>query len=488
MVAAAFESLIAQAGELRRAGRVTEAIAAYEQLLRQRPALPDSWYNLALLYRRARRFDDALAAYDKALTHGLSGPEEAYLNRGVIYADDLRRPEEAERELAAALILNPRYVPALLNLGNLHEDRGRRAQAREAYDQILTLEPDHPLALARAAGLHAPSGPDDLMIGRLDRAASKPGLGPADKAELLFSVGRLHDTAGAYNEAWTRYLEANAFSRQSGKVPPYDRAAQERLVDQLIAALPAAQANPPIAGARPPPIFICGMFRSGSTLVEQVLASHPRVTSGGELGLLPALVRRKVTPWPTALAEVTGPVRDQLASAYLSELAALFPGADVITDKRPDNFLHIGLIKRLFPDARIVNTVRDPLDNILSVFFLHLDHGMTYALNIDDTAHYLVQQRRLMAHWRALWPDDILDFDYDAFVADPRPHAERLLAFCDLAWDDACLAFHRTDSNVRTASVWQVREPLYRRASGRWRNYERHLGPVMAWLEGQGGP
>jgi tetratricopeptide (TPR) repeat protein len=480
------ESLIAHAGELRRAGRVTEAIAAYERLLEQRPALPDSWYNLALMYRRARRFDDALAAYDSALSHGLSGPEEAHLNRGVIYADDLRRPDLAERELAAALALNPRYLPALLNLGNLHEDRGRRAEAREAYERVLALEADHPLALARLAGLHAPEGPDDPMIGRVARAQARPGLGPADKAELLFSLGRLQDQAGVYNEAYGRFGAANAFSRQSGRVPPYDRAAQERLVDQLIAAFPAAESHQPVSTGRPPPLFICGMFRSGSTLVEQVLASHPRVTSGGELALLPALVSREIRPWPSALGRVSGAVRDQLAETYLTQLSALFPGADVITDKRPDNFLHVGLIKRLFPDAKIVNTVRHPLDNILSVFFLHLDHGMTYALDIEDTAHYLVQQRRLMDHWRALWPDDILDFDYDAFVADPRPHTERLLAFCDLDWDEACLAFHKTDSNVRTASVWQVREPLYRRSSGRWRNYEGRLMSLKAWLEGQG--
>ena len=480
------ESLIAQAAELRRAGRVPEAIAAYERLLSLQPALPDSWYNLALMYRRARRFDDALVAYDKALAHGLSGPEEAHLNRGVIYADDLRRPDLAEQELTAALALNPRYVPALLNLGNLHEDRGRRAEAREAYKRVLALEVDHPLALARLAGLHTPEGPNDPMIGRVERAQARPGPGPAEKAELLFSLGRLKDLVGAYNEAYARYNAANAFSRQSGRVPPFDRAAQEHLVDQLIAAFPAAEAVRPVANGRSPPLFICGMFRSGSTLVEQVLASHPRVTSGGELALLPTLVNREIRPWPAALDRVSGPVREQLADSYLAQLSALFPGADVITDKRPDNFLHLGLIKRLFPDAKIVNTVRHPLDNILSVFFLHLDHRMSYALDIEDTAHYLVQQRRLMDHWRSLWPDDILDFDYDAFVADPRPHTERLLSFCGLDWDDACLAFHRTDSNVRTASVWQVREPLYRRASGRWRNYENRLRPLKAWLEGQG--
>lgn len=473
------ESLLRQAADLRRAGRVLEAIAAYEALLALKPRLPDSWYNLALLQRRARRPEAALASYAKALACGLSGPEEAHLNRGVIYADDLRRPDEAERELAAALALNPRYAPALLNLGNLHEDRGRRAQARETYDRLLAVQPDHPVALARASGLQTVIASDDPMIARLEAAQARPGLDPVDRAELLFALGRLLDAAGAYDRAFAWYQAANTAAPRTG----YDRAAHEALIDSLIAAFPAAEPLAPVAGARPPPVFIVGMFRSGSTLIEQVLASHPRVSSGGELDLIPAIVRRRLTPYPKTLATAD---RTALAQAYLAELATRFPTADVLTDKRPDNFLHVGLIKRLFPHARIVHTRRDPLDNALSVFFLHLSGAMPYAGDLMDIGHYLAQERRLTAHWRSLWPDDILELDYDAFVSDPRSHTEALLAHCGLDWNDACLAFHQAESNVRTASVWQVREPLYQRSSGRWRNYERQLAPLKTWLAGQG--
>ena len=157
-----------------------------------------------------------------------------------------------------------------------------------------------------------------------------------------------------------------------------------------------------------------------------------------------------------------------------------FAGADVVTDKRPDNFLHIGLIKTLFPDARIVYTVRDPMDVCLSNWFLHLDASMAWALDLEDTAHWHGQHRRLMAHWTALYPDDIHTLDYDALVADPEPVVEGLLRFLDLPWEEGCLAFHETGGAVRTASVWQVREPLYRRSSGRWRNYAAHLDGLRA--------
>jgi hypothetical protein len=475
------ESLISQAARLRRAGRTMEALAAYEALLAAHPDLPDSWYNLALLQRKAGRPEAALASYQQALDRRISDPEEVRLNRAVILSDDLRREAEAEAELKAALALNPRYIPALLNLGNLHEDRGRRAAAVAAYEAILALDPHDPDALARLGGLATPSGPDDPLISRLRGALGRHG--PAQDAALGFALGRMLDAAGAYDEAFAAYAAANAASRAGGTAR-YDRAAMEAQVDALIAAFPAPWSGPPVPGTRPPPVFVCGMFRSGSTLVEQVLASHARVTAGGELDLIPAMVRDALSPWPASLKGIAADRLEALADGYLTAIRSTFPTADVLTDKRPDNVLHVGLIRRLFPDAKIINTVRDPLDNALSVFFLHLDHSMGYALDLGDIGHYLGQQRRLMAHWKSLYPDDILDFDYDAFVAEPRPALERLLAFLGLDWDDNCLAFHRLDNAVKTASVWQVREPLYQRASGRWRNYDRHLGPLKAALEG----
>lgn len=480
-MSSSLESLLAQAAQLRRAGRTLEALAAYEALLAAHPDLPDSWYNLALLQRKAGRPEAALASYDQALRRGVSDPEEVRLNRAVILSDDLRREADAEAELAEALALNPRYVPALLNLGNLQEDRGRRAEATAAYEAILALDPNDADALARLGGLATPTGPDDPLIGRLRGAIGRHG--PAQDAALGFALGRMLDAAGGYDEAFAAYAVANAASRASGTAR-YDRAAMEARVDALIAAFPEPWIGPPVVGTRPPPVFICGMFRSGSTLAEQVLASHARVSAGGELDLIPAMTRAPLAPWPDSLKTTAPATLDSLAAGCLATLSSIFPAADVLTDKRPDNLMHVGLIKRLFPDARIVNTVRDPLDNALSVYFLHLDHGMAYALDLLDIGHYQRQQQRLMTHWKSLYPNDIIDFDYDAFVAGPRAPLERLLAFLDLDWDENCLNFHRLDNAVKTASVWQVREPLYRRSSGRAHHYQRQLAPLWAWLEG----
>lgn len=478
-----WQALLQRASSLRQAGRVAEAIAAYEQLLSVRPDLTDCWYNLGLLQRQARRFEDALASYGEALRRGVSGAEEVHLNRAVILSDFLNRPNEAREELQKALALSPRYVPALLNLGNLAEDQGRRDEAHLAYRRALDANPRDPLALARLAGVSDVRSAEDPLIGWLRAALSRPDLTFADRADLGFALGRLLDGAGAYPEAFEAYRMANAASRESlgPGFEGYDRAAHEDLVSRIIAAFPAPA---PVAEGKPDkaPIFICGMFRSGSTLAEQILASHSGIAAGGELDLIPALVAQKLQPYPEAAALLDQAGIGALRQAYQEGLAAKALDRTRVTDKRPDNFLHIGLIKTLFPGAKIIHTRRDPLDNCLSLYFLHLDPAMAYALDLQDAAHFYDQHMRLMDHWKGLYADDIFEMDYDALVRAPKPTVAELLRFCSLEWESGCLDFQNSTSAVKTASVWQVRQPLYSRSSGRWRNYAQFVDPLRLRL------
>ncbi len=479
------DALLQLASQLRRAGRVAEAIDAYERLLRQRPDLADSWYNLAWLQRQARRYDESLASYQQALDRRVDQPEEVHLNRAVIFSDHLARPDDAERELRQALALNPRYLPAWLNLGNLEEDRGQRAAAREAYEKALAIDPRHPLALSRLPNVVAVSAADDPLIQRLRQAIARPGA-PADElADLGFGLGKALDDAGAYDDAFAAYSAANRASRAVADAmgARYDPRAHEALVDRLIEAFPTPVVAPATAAEAKPPLFICGLFRSGSTLVEQILAAHDDVTAGGELEWLPALARQHLVP---ALGhgriDADSPAVQSMRTQYLDAIRRLFPDARQVTDKRPDNFLYIGLIKAMFPTAKIVHTRRHPLDNGLSLFFLHLGHAMPCATDLSHIAHWTLQYRRLMVHWQSLYPDSIHDVDYDHLVAEPRQEIDQLLRFAGLPWDEACLNFHAADRAVRTASVWQVRQPLYARSSGRWRHYARHLATLQALL------
>lgn len=474
--------LQAVAESLLQQGRVLQAIEAFEQLLRHEPRLPDAWYNLAYLQHRARRFDEALASYGQALANGVAGAEEVHLNRAVILSDHLARHDEAEQALHAALALQPRYLPALINLGNLREQRGERTAALDAYEAALAIDPGHALALSRLPHLKPPQRADDPLIGRLRRAIAQAG--PTEQADLGFALGKALDDAQAYDDAFAAYAAANAASRAAGGGVRYDAAAHERCIDSLIAAFPVARPRgtpaPPDSG--PKLIFVCGMFRSGSTLVERILARHPDVTAGGEIDLLPGLMRERFGPMPQVVSPLDETTLQRWRAHYLERIATMFPGARCVTDKRPDNFLYIGLIRRLFPDAVIVHTRRHPLDNCLSIHFLHLSHTMPHALDLLDTAHWYRQYERLMAHWQRLHGDAMHDVDYDALVADPQPVVAALLEACGLAWSERCMSFHEGDGVVATPSGWQVRRPLYTASSGRWRHYARHLEGLRAAL------
>lgn len=493
-----------EAGRLTSQGKLPEAVAAYQRLLERWPEQPDCWYNLGLLQRALGRFDAALASYAQALRRGVRKPEEVHLNRAVIFSDGLHRLDEAQRELGTALALNPEYLPALQNLANLHETLGRDAEAREVYERILRRWPHAFESLARYASLSTDRGEIDARLeGLLRDALGKPAASAAERASLGFALARLLDRAGDYPAAFAEAAAANRASRTAAGPgsPSYDRTAHERFIDALIAAFPdtGRPSAAPVdrrevaarsAGVAPPPrpIFICGMFRSGSTLTERILAGHAGVSAGGELDMLPRLVRSSLVPFPASMSQVGGSTLAGLAEAYLRELARLFPGTAFVTDKRPDNFLLIGLIKRLFPDAKIVHTRRDALDTCLSIFFLHLDPRVSWALDLEDIGHYFREYRRLMQHWHSLYGADILDVDYDALVREPRPTIERLLAFCGLEWDESCIDFARRGGSVTSASVWQVREPLYQRSSGRAQHYARELSGLAAYLTPCGGP
>jgi tetratricopeptide (TPR) repeat protein len=478
------DAMMREATQLRRQNRVPEAIEAYQRILARWPGQAESWFNLAVLQRQARRFDEALDSYQKALHAGVARPEEAHLNRSVIYTDYLRQHAEAERELRLALSLNPGFTPALLNLGNLCEDLGRRAEALSLYAQILAREPRCFEALARYANLQPRTPVDPTLIAQLKHAIADPAAAAAERASLSFALGRVLDGAGQYPAAFAAYRAANQASRASAAAldPRYDRARQHAFVDRLIASGTATQRALPGGTTRPNPIFICGMFRSGSTLAEQLLAGCSGVAAGGELDFLPRLVDSELAPFPESLASLSAQSLEAFAARYRAELAHVSADALYVIDKRPDNFLYIGLIKSLFPDARIVHTIRNPLDNCLSIYFLHLDQRMSYALDLLDIGHYFREYRRLMTHWKTKYAADIFDFDYDALVSEPRPMMERLCAFLGLECDGRMPQAAPDGHAIKTASVWQVREPLYRSSSGRARHYAGELKELRDYL------
>jgi tetratricopeptide (TPR) repeat protein len=361
-------------------------------------------------------------------------------------------------------------LPALLNLGNLHEDRGNREEAEAAYRRVLDVAPDNALALSRLASMsHAAEFEPQLRA-----ALSRPEVPASERADLGFALAGLLDAAGRHEEAFEAARGANDASRAATGAR-YDRADVEARIDALMEAF-----NSPATGTSDlqAPVFILGMFRSGSTLIEQILDGHGGIHAGGELDLIPELVRT-IADYPRSAARADEATVGSWRRFYLDGLQPIARDAALIIDKRPDNFLHVGLIKRLFPHAKIIQTRRNRLDNLLSLYFLHLDPDMAYALDLADAAHWYGQYERLMAHWKSLYSNDIFEVNYDELVRSPEPLVESLLAFLGLEPEDGMLDFSTKDRPVRTASVWQVRKPLHATSSGRSRNYASQLKAVL---------
>jgi tetratricopeptide (TPR) repeat protein len=465
---------------LDRLGQREEAIRHYQRLLKREPRIAAAHFNLALLYKKEKRYTEALASYDQAIQLGISHVEEVYSNIGVLYSE-MRKAEKAGEMYERALEVNNGYIPALFNRAALFEEAGERKLALDSYRRILAINPKHWESLARLAHVNRVTSDEVHLIDQLNRAIEEARDDRLALEALYFALAKIRDDLGHYDEAFPTYSAANELGKLRN--PPYDRQGTEQAFKRLIQLYDPAWIESATPESSAAPIFICGMFRSGSTLIEQILAGHPSVTGGGELDLLPWLIARRLAPYPDRIRSVSRSEREQLGEEYLARLRDLFADVQNITDKRPDNFLHLGLIKVLFPRARIIYTRRDPLDNCLSLYFQQLGGNLSYATDLEDTAHYYRQHELLMAHWMASFGDSIFTVDYDELVHSPQPLVRRLLEFLGLEWNDGCLAFQRTDSLVKTASVWQVRQEMHSRSSGRWQNYEKFVpAGVRRWI------
>ena len=467
------------AGLLDGLGQTDAAIGHYQRLLKRQPGYAAAYFNVALLYKKGKRYSDALSAYEEAIKHGIDDVQEVYSNLGVLYSE-MRQRGKAGEMYERALNVDPTYVPALFNLAGLFEEAGERQHAMEFYERILSINPGHWDSLARLAHARKLTAADADLVDSLSHATEDAKDDPMAREGLYFALGKAMDDLGRYEEAFAAYRTGNEMGKLRNR--SYERSIVEQTFGRIIELFVPEWLQRVTTASTATPVFICGMFRSGSTLVEQMLAGHPSITAGGELDYLPWLVAERLAPYPDGVISATREKLDELGGEYLSRLREQFSDTICITDKRPDNFLHLGLIKVLFPCARIVYTRRNPVDNCLSVYFQQLGGNLSYATDLEDTAHYYRQHELLMAHWSSCFAESIFTVEYDELVNSPAPVLRQLLHFLGLEWDDRCLTFHETDSLVKTASVWQVRNEIHTDSSGRQRNYTPFVQDIQALL------
>lgn len=471
-----------------------EALAFYEALMRHETDFAEGHYELAWLLRQLGRPLQALASYQQALELKISRPEEIHLNKAAIYSDDLLDYVAAKKELNHALRCRKNYPSAWLNLGNLHEELADSETAAACYRNVLNHCPKSDLiyisALARLLRLVDAPETATLMEHAQKAAFGNAAMPPTLRATVFFAISDVLHKQKAYAEAFSALARANACAAQDG--PRYQRARHSAWVSALIGDFAhlgtdsTRNFSSQACNQTPAPLFIIGMFRSGSTLIEQMLNTHPLVHAGGELGFLPRAVQGILAPYPYQMTGVDAHQLQSIRQQYASHIQSIkvADGVRYFTDKRPDNYQLIGLIKRLFPNAKIIHTMRDPVDNGLSIFQQQLDQQVApYSSSLSDIGHYYSEYRRLMAEAKRQFPQDIFDLDYDELVQNSEPSLRSLLDFLELPWFGDCLNFHLQKSAVKTASLWQVRQPLNQASSGRWRAYAAQLLPLRESLQ-----
>jgi tetratricopeptide (TPR) repeat protein len=442
-------------------------LRAYEKHLAYQPDSANSAFNYAYNLARAAQFEAAIRLYERSLALGISAPEEVHLNIANIYMDHLHDHDEAREHLGRALVRNPAYSSAFYNLGNLSEQEGNRDEARRNFEKCVQLDPANESALARLADTQKILQRDDPLLARLVVTAKK-----SNNSDVHFALGKAYEQLGDFELAWQHFSKGNALDQRI--IPPYKPGDIEADFDRIV-----TQCNREwlmqYEGSSSEPVFICGMFRSGSTLLEQMFAAHPGFVAGGESEFFPRLMVREFPDYPQGLDAISIKKLRTWQQQHTEQSGTRFGGSARLTDKRPDNFLYIGLIKAVLPSAKFVVTERDWRDIATSVYSVRLGPRQSYATSLKDIRHYFGLQSELINHWEKALGSDLMRVRYEDLVLQPQRTVTKLLNWLGEDWDERCLAFHELTNSVKTASVWQVREPLHAKSIGRWKNYEQQF-------------
>ena len=502
---------------LQQIGQLDEAVANYREVIQSQPAFIDAHIELARALRDLGELGSAIDCLQKVLQqHPHDGKVLRVLSELLRDHGDL---DEAVGCIRTIINKNPQSAEAHLNLGLTLEDQGKLDEAQHCYREALRLKPSFVEAMVGEAGILEKKGQIENaceIVSPLAHAKDANVSAIVLHAKLLRQLGNTEDSVkqieqllhvrdlstkwriiahtdlGQAYDSVGRYDEAFAHFRQANDMKPgnFDAERHARLIDDVIAAFDREQMArlPRASDSELLPAFIVGMPRSGTSLVEQMLASHPRICGAGELAdietmtsRLPQTLRSK-TPFPGCVGQLTQQTVDGLAARYLMRLREFSLTAERVTDKMPHNYLHIGFIRLLFPRAAIIHCRRDPRDTCLSCYFANFLPSQTFANDLRGLGKYYSQYDRLMHHWVQTLETPIFEISYEDLVREPEPLCRTLIAYLQVEWDERCLNYHQSGRYMNTASYQQVRQPIYTKSVGRWRNYEKFIGPMIEAL------
>lgn len=500
--------------------RFTDAIANFERACHLNPEDAEAWMRLAEAYWSDAKYAEVLRTIERAVkirpdwaeAHAVFGRAQMEGGKGVMASS-----RNGEKSFRRAIELKPDFVEAHVDLAASLRSQGRYPEALETYRRALALAPTHPGAVGGAASmlerlgqfdaarqLLAPvldagidtialalpyaaisryTGEKEMAMELLERMLAEDNRDRPLRMEGHFMLGKLYDTDKKYDQAFGHYHAANDLDPEK-----FDIEGNSRSFDTLVSYFTKEvhHHRPRASNRSKLPVFIVGMPRSGTTLTEQILASHPRVHGAGELLRMDEIKKslRDMTGeyWPQCVNRLDRKTLDKVAQEHLEWLGRLASDKSRVTDKMPHNFLLLGLIDLLFPEARVIHCYRDPMDNCLSIYFQHFNGEHAYANSLEHLGAYYRQYERVMAHWRKVLRVPILDMCYETTVAEPEQSARKLVEFCGLDWDDRCLRFYESGRVVSTPSYDQVRQPIYKKSVARWKRYEKYIEPLMRSL------
>lgn len=471
---------------LQLSNRHNEALEHFRTALSTAPNMPEAHNNLGRALKALLRPAEALACYRRALELKPDYAEAEINLANALHA--LEQTDEALKHYAAAIALNPEFADAYGCRGIALRELGRLDEARADLEKAAQLAPRRAVfqrVLANSKKFDV-ADPQLETIENLLRDSGSLTL--EDQAELHFAAGKAFSDLGRYDDSFQHLFEANALKR---KQLVYDEAETLKLFDQIRETFTRSFLDAHSGGGNPSriPIFIVGMPRSGTTLVEQILASHPDVFGAGELTALEDAIvfigkRNGAAGLSQSLASLDQGRLAEIGRRYVENIDGKAGGVERVSDKMPHNFRFVGLIRLALPKARIIHVRRNPIDTCISCFSQCFSGGVLYSYDLSELGHYYRAYERLMDYWRASLPAGaMLEVQYESVVADLESEARKIIAHCDLPWNEACLAFHETKRRVQTASAVQARQPLYKSSVGRWRHYQKELAPLFEALD-----
>ncbi|HYF22370.1 MAG TPA: sulfotransferase [Caulobacteraceae bacterium] len=518
---AAFEAAISSGYAARRAGRLNDALVAAEQAVKAAPARPEGWFLYGSTLSELNRYQEAVSALERsadltpsppaARAHVLAekaralvgawrwaeaaeaarqsialGPTDPEVNNllGLVLTR-IKRLEPALDRLEAAVAAKPDRADFWMNCGLARFYMGRIEAAEAAFEQAIHRAPNMApayLALSKLKRWTAVSNHVDRI-----RSARGAASAPIDRARLGYALFKELDDLGRKEEAWTA-LEHSASAVAS--LRPWSTEREQRLVERLESAFPPAMFKPaPPRQGGPRPIFIVGLPRSGTTLIERILAAHSRVSAMGELQTFRVIMKGDGVDE----ADLISPEAldrefrwAKVAQTYWKETAFLAGRSPQVIDKLPQNHLFCGPIRLAFPEAAIIHVRRDPMDSLFGAYKVLFGRAYPWSYSFQGLHDHFLAYRRLMDHWRACLGDGLIEVSYEALTANPEAEIRRLLDRCGLPFEEACLSPHETEGAVTTSSASQVREPISRKSVGGWRRYAAQLEPLRLMLERSG--